>query len=145
MKFNTFRCTVHCTFHRANPSTLKHFIRQCFSFLIVSHWVWDGGSYKKFNFYLVFVPVLGCIDSGGGRGVLKSITAAVSLSVDLKGGFGPPNVIYFLKAVAETFPPDPKSTHSTRPKHSQLVPQLQYLPLMFAHYHFPAIVNHTMS
>ena len=107
--------------------------------------MWHGGSYKKFNFYLVFVPVLGCIDSGGGRGVFKSIAAAVSLSVDLKGGFGPPNVIYFLKAVAETFPPDPKSTHSTRPKHSQLVPQLQYLPLMFAHYHFPAIVNHTMS
>ena len=40
-------CTVNRTFHRANPSTLKHFIRHCFSFPIVSYGVWDGESYKK--------------------------------------------------------------------------------------------------
>ena len=32
-------CTVNRTFHRANPSTLKHFIRHCFSFPIVSYGV----------------------------------------------------------------------------------------------------------
>ena len=42
-------CTVNRTFHHANLSTLKHFIRQFFSFPIVSYGVWDGESYKKLN------------------------------------------------------------------------------------------------
>ena len=40
-------CTVNRTFHRANPSTLKHFIRQFFDVPIVSYGLWDSGSYKK--------------------------------------------------------------------------------------------------
>ena len=43
-------CTVNRTFHRANPSTLKHFIGQFFSFPIVSYGVWDGESYKKIEY-----------------------------------------------------------------------------------------------
>ena len=54
----TYRCTVNRTFHRANPSTLKHFIRQFFSFPIVSYGVWDGESYKKNLYLLIFVPYL---------------------------------------------------------------------------------------
>ena len=51
-------CTVNRTFHRANPSTLKHFIRQFFSFPIVSYGVWDGESYKKIEYLFIFVPYL---------------------------------------------------------------------------------------
>jgi len=51
-------CTVNRTFHRANRSTLKHFIRQFFSFPIVSYGVWDGESYKKIEYLFIFVPYL---------------------------------------------------------------------------------------
>ena len=51
-------CTVNRTFHRANPSTLKHFIRQFFSFPIVSYGVWDGESYKKIEYLFIFDPYL---------------------------------------------------------------------------------------
>ena len=51
-------CTVNRTFHRANPSTLKHFIRQFFSFPIVSYGVWDSESYKKNEYLFIFVPYL---------------------------------------------------------------------------------------
>ena len=57
-RVDTFRCTVNRTFHRANPSTLKHFIRQFFSFPIVSYGVWDGESYKKIEYLFIFVPYL---------------------------------------------------------------------------------------
>ena len=51
-------CTVNRTFHRANPSTLKHSFRQFFSFPIVSYGVWDGESYKKIEYLFIFVPYL---------------------------------------------------------------------------------------
>ena len=51
-------CTVNRTFHRANPSTLKHFIRQFFSFPIVSYGVCDGESYKEIEYLFIFVPYL---------------------------------------------------------------------------------------
>ena len=38
-RMHMYWCTVNRTFHRANPSTLKHFIRHCFSFPIVSYGV----------------------------------------------------------------------------------------------------------
>ena len=51
-------CTVNRTFHRANPTTLKHFVRQFFFFLIVSNGGWNDESYKKIEYLLIFVPYL---------------------------------------------------------------------------------------
>ena len=41
-------------------------------------------------------------------GFSKSIVSVVLVSVDLNSACGPPNVIYFLKAIAKTCPHDPK-------------------------------------
>ena len=51
-------CTVNRTFHRANPTTLKHFVRQFFFFLIVSNGGWNDESYKKIEYLFIFVPYL---------------------------------------------------------------------------------------
>ena len=51
-------CTLDRTFHRANQTTLKHFVRPFFSSQIVSYGVWDGGSYKKIEYLFIFVPYL---------------------------------------------------------------------------------------
>ena len=56
--FYMYWCTLDRTFHRANPTTLKHFVRQFFFFLIVSNGGWNDESYKKIEYLFIFVPYL---------------------------------------------------------------------------------------